>query len=63
MYKVEIFYGEGCIKTKMPKIPEKGEKVGFWINGDWHIREVDYVIYEFNREGKYVQAEVNLEEG
>lgn len=60
MYNVEIWYDEYSFKSKMPKLPEKGEKVGFWLGDDWYIKEVDYIVYEFDRKGNYLKAEINL---
>lgn len=46
--------------TEMPKIPNKGDNVGFWYNGEWDVRAVDYITYEFDKNNKYLIAEISL---
>ena len=60
MYKVKIWYDEFSFESKMPKLPRKGEMIGFWLDGDWYVEEVNYVVYEFDEKGNYLIAEINL---
>lgn len=61
MYKITIYYGDegNNFKTEMPKIPSKEDKIGFWIDGDWTVEDIDYIVYEFDKKGKYIGAEIN----
>lgn len=61
MYKITIYYGDnGChFETEMPKIPNKEDKIGFWIDGDWTVEDIDYIVYEFDNKGKYIGAEIS----
>jgi len=62
MYKITIYYGDnGChFETEMPKIPNKEDKIGFFLDdGDWTVEDIDYIVYEFDNKGKYIGAEIS----
>ena len=46
--------------TKLPKIPETGDKIGAWFNGQWHICEIQSFIYEFKENGDFYRVEINV---
>ncbi len=62
MYKVTIYYGDDndYFKTEMPKIPLKNDKIGFFnLNNDWMVEDVDYILYNFDRKGRWIETEIN----
>ena len=46
--------------TKVPKIPEIGDKIGAWFNGQWYICEIHSFIYEFKENGDFYRVEINV---
>ena len=67
MFKVRIDYcgelGEKIFETEMPKIPSYEEMVGFWYDdASWVITTVGNVVYEFDENGNYLLAEINVSE-
>ena len=61
MERVKINYGETdrVFETAMPKIPNKGDMIGFWDGPTWTIAEVNYLVYEFDELGNYLLVEIN----
>ena len=47
--------------TEMPKLPEKGDLIGFYVNEDWVIGRVDYFVYEFDLENNFQRVEINID--
>jgi len=64
MYKIKIDYigslDDLLIETELPKIPTKGENIGFWHGENWVIAEVDEVVFELDKDNKYLVAEINV---
>jgi hypothetical protein len=47
-------------ETKIPKIPEKGDKIGAWFNHQWVVCEIFSIIYEFTENGDFHRVEINV---
>lgn len=66
MYKVKLYFPhDDFVETEMPKIPNEGDQIGFFIDDEdehpfWDVFIVDYIVYEFEQDGKYIHAEINL---
>ena len=50
----------GFITLELPQSPSPGDYLGLWIDGEWEILKVDYTVYEFDKENKYIIAEINV---
>jgi hypothetical protein len=64
MYKVKINVNteevyEHSVITKIPKIPNNGDLIGLWIENEWCIYEVSYVVYELNKNNSFNLIEIN----
>ena len=46
--------------TKVPKVPEIGDRIGAWFDGKWYICEIHSFIYEFNEDGSFYRIEINV---
>ena len=51
---------ELAFDTKLPKIPEIGDKIGAWFDGTWYICEINSFIYEFKENGEFHRVEINV---
>ena len=51
---------ELAFDTKIPKVPEKGDKIGAWFDGQFYICEIYSFIYEFNQNGSFNRIEINV---
>jgi hypothetical protein len=62
MKKVKIveWKSEVEFESTMPVIPNIGDGVGMWINGDWATCEVLSIIYEFNKDGTFLLVEITV---
>lgn len=69
MIKATISYSGNekyfAFETSIPKIPEKGDSIGFWHTdsyGDdvWIVAEVVNIIYEFNQNKTFDGIEINV---
>jgi len=64
MYKVKINaysdeIDEHSFVTEMPKIPNNGDLIGFYIKGVWDIQTVTSIVYEFDENNKFLLTEIN----
>ncbi len=57
IYEIEM---ELCFNTKLPKIPEIGDKIGAWFDNTWYICEIHSFIYEFKENGDFLRVEINV---
>jgi len=48
------------IETTMPVIPQKGDSIGLWINEEWTICQVEFLVYQFEPDGIYNRVEINI---
>ena len=66
MIKVTIFDDDenepDVIKTEMPILPEISEFIGYWVGGEWRIKQVHQRIYEFNVDGSFMGIEITVSE-
>jgi len=46
--------------TKVPKIPEKGDKIAAWFNGMCYVCDIHSIIYEFKENGDFHRVEINV---
>jgi len=65
MFKVKISpSGEKddfvSFETKMPKIPNIGDVICFYVVGSLEVSSVDYISYEFDENNEYLFAEIHL---
>jgi|TARA_Y100000310_G_scaffold210338_1_gene210949 hypothetical protein len=57
----DSYTDDNCIKTKIPIIPKIGEEIGLYINGDWYVFEVTYVLPMLNRDNTFNAYWITLE--
>ena len=63
MFKVRISdtNTDDFFDTEMPKLPEKGDLIGFYVDENWVIGQVDYFVYEFGLDNDYQRVEINVD--
>ena len=57
---INEFEMELAFDTKIPKVPEIGDKIGAWFDGEFYICEIHSFLYEFNEDGSFRNIEINV---
>jgi hypothetical protein len=46
--------------TKVPKMPEKGDKISAWFDGKCYTCEIHSFLYEFKENGCFDRVQINV---